>query len=140
MISRHDADDILLALLTHLRDRGLVTNWLRSKVRLVRSKKANDQNKASARQFCFVFLGEHKIHFSDALLKLPEEFIVGILLHEIAHMVVKEGRDPELDVDEWVVEHVPEAHYHYADARYGKRVAKNLECVGREFFDLILEE
>ncbi len=135
MISRHDADDILHALLTYLRDQGLVTNWLRSKIRLVRSKKANDQNKEKARQFCFVFPGEYNINYADALLKLPMSFLVGILLHEIAHMVIREGRDPELDVDEWVLDKVPEAGYDYRDCHYGKRVAKNLECVTEAFIE-----
>lgn len=135
MISRHDADDILHCLLFYLCDQGLISTWLKSQVRLVRSKRANDQNREKARQFCFVVIGQHEINFADALLKLPEEFIVGILLHEIAHMVIREGRDPELDVDEWVIEHVPEAGYHYADARYSKRVAKNLECVSEAFIE-----
>lgn len=141
MISRHDADDILHALLAYLRDRGLISTWLKNKVRLVRSKKANEQNHAAARQFCFIIIGEHEIHYADALLKLPMNFLVGILLHEITHMVVKEGRDPELDVDEWVFEKVPEAGYDYRDCRYGKRVAKNLECVSETFIaELMLND
>lgn len=139
MISRHDADEVLDALLEYLRDEGLITTWLKAHVALVRSKKANEQNKASARQFCFVVIGQHDIHYADALLKLPMNFFVGILLHEIAHMVVREGRDPELDVDEWVIENVPDSGYEYRDVAYGHRRAANLECVSEKFVNMILD-
>lgn len=138
MFSRQDTEEILCALLGYLLNRRLISTWLKNKIELVRSKKANEQNKLAARQFCFVILGEHEIHYADALLKLPVEFIVGILLHEVAHMVVKEGRDPELDVDEWVLEKVPEAQYHYATARYGKRTAASIERVSGSFTETIL--
>lgn len=138
MISRADADDLLDALLTYLRDRGLITPWLKSRIKLVRSQRATEQNQASPRQFCFVVIGQHDIHFAAALLKLPTPFIVGIQLHEIAHMVIEEKGDPELGVDEWVIEQVPEAGYHYRNVSYGKRRARSLECVSGEFCDLIL--
>lgn len=138
MLSRADLDDLLAALLVYLRDRGLVTPWLKSKIKLVRSKKAEVNNKASPRAFCFVIIGEYNIHFSEALLKLPIHFVVGILLHEVAHMVVREGRDPELDVDEWVLDYVPEAEYTYQNVTYGRRQAHNLERVSVEFCDLVL--
>ncbi len=137
-MSRTDAEEILSSLTTYLRDQGLITNWLRSKIRLHRSRLANTNNQKSARSFCFVIIGEFEIHYADALLELPLPFMVGILLHEIAHMVIKEdGGDPELGVDEWIIDNVPEAGYRYADAKYGRRTARNLERVSESFLNII---
>ncbi len=139
-MTKADLQDALSGLVDHLRYRGLVTNWLKSKIRLRRSQRANANNKKSPRSFCHVIIGEFNIHYADALLDLPLEFVVGILLHEIAHMIIEEdGGDPELGVDEWVLENVPEAGYSYRDAKYGRRVAKNLECVSLLFVGEVLD-
>lgn len=112
------------------------------KIRISHSPRADRNNSKSDRSFCFVFLGERAIHCAKAIELLPDEFIVGILLHEIAHMIVeKQKGDPELLVDEWVTENIPESGYHYSDVKYfdydGERNAKNLECVTKQFLKTI---
>ncbi len=130
-------------LLEYLRDRGLITTWMKSKIKTTHSRKADENHVKSPRSFCFVIIGEHNIHYASMLKGLPDPFIVGILLHEIAHMIIAEEQgDPELGVDEWVLENVPEAGYTYKNIRYidfndKPRTAKNLECVSKTFLTLI---
>ncbi len=140
-MSEHaELSEMLAAITTYLCDRGLLSHWMKSKIRLSRSRKASSNNEASPRSFCFVILGEHKIHYADALYALPDTAICGILLHEVAHMLIDEnGGDPELGVDEWVLENVPEAGYGYMDTTYAdpetgrRRTAKAIESVSRKF-------
>jgi hypothetical protein len=117
--------------------------WQRpwSGVKLSESRLANTQNKKDPRAFCYVIVGQKKIHHCKALALLPDQFIVGILLHEIGHILQVEDDpevdDPEVDCDELILSRFPEAGYHYADARYThdreKRVARNIECVSEKF-------
>ncbi len=142
MTSQYLNNHYLKPLLAHLNARGLLTHWMKSKIRTVHSRRADGNNEASARAFCFVVIGEFVIHYASALKALPDEFIVGILLHEVVHMLIEEKGDPELGVDEWVLEHVPEAGYCYKTAKYedfdgARRIAKNIECVSKKFLDLI---
>jgi hypothetical protein len=125
-------EDWLRLLKRYLKSKGFPLN----RVSLTHSRKADQRNKKSPRGFCHVVIGRPTIHCAEALETLPDEFIVGILLHELAHMLVKESDDPELDVDEFVLENCPESGYHYADVKYAApqwRVAKNLECVSKAF-------
>ncbi len=136
-------DQYLRPLLVYLEEQGLITTWMKSQIRTLHSRKADKNNADSARSFCFVIIGEHVIHCAGSIENLQDKFIIGILLHEIAHMIIEEGRgDPELDVDEWVIENVPEAGYRYENTRYTdfnnkKRSAKNLECVTERFLKQI---
>jgi hypothetical protein len=103
------------------------------------SSKADTNNVLSSRSFCHVVIGNPIIYCAKNIDQLKDEFVVGILLHEVAHMLVKEGSDPELDVDEFILENFPESGYCYADTQYGgtrrPRKAKNLECVKTEFLE-----
>ena len=125
-------EDWLKLLKRYMKSKGFPLN----RVSLTHSRKADKRNANDPRGFCHVVLGRPTIHCAEALKTLPDQCIVGILLHELAHMIVDEGEDPELDVDEWVLEKCPEAGYHYADIKYASpkfRVAKNLECVTKSF-------
>lgn len=110
------------------------------KVRMVNSNRAEQNNQKSARSFCYVNLDGETIYYSEALTYLDLEFIIGILLHELAHLVVKAGPvDDEADADSWILEAFPETRYDYDDTVYTSpwtgrmRTAKNLQCVSREF-------
>ncbi len=137
--SNHLYDYYLKPLLAYLEREGNISTWMKSQIRTIHSRKADANNAKSPRSFCFVIIGEHAIHCADAIKNLPDKFIVGILLHEIAHMIIEEdGGDPELGVDEWVLENVPDSGYEYKNVTYTdpddrRRAAKNLECVSEEF-------
>lgn len=130
-------------LLSYLSDQDLITNWMKAHITVSHSRMADANNERSARSFCFVVIGEHKINCATAISALPPEFIIGILLHEIAHMVIEEdGGDPELGVDEWVLENVTDSGYKYENVSYiGRtdkaRTAKSLERVSNKFLTLI---
>ncbi len=132
------------SLLAHLRQYLAKRKLGGRDVMLTLSEKADENNAKKARSFCHVVLGRKSIYCAAALAALPEEFVVGILLHEVAHTIVNEGEDPELDVDEWVLENVPEAGYRYANVKYvdpitGRtRTAKNLERVSMGFLGKII--
>lgn len=129
-------DNYLRPLLKYLEQQGLISTWMKSQIRAVNSRKADANHKKSARSFCFVIIGEHVIYCASALTDLPDEYLVGILLHEVAHMIIEEdGGDPELGVDEWILENVPEAKYQYADLHYAdkRRKSNNLERVSEKF-------
>lgn len=110
------------------------------------SNKAEVNNQRSARSFCYVHLdADPVVYYAEALELLDVEYIVGILLHELAHLIVKSGTvDDEVDADQWVIEAFPEAKYGYDDAVYTSpwthrwRTAKNLQCVSREFIRRLL--
>lgn len=141
--SQYLNSQFLAPLLKYLNGRGLVSTWMKSRIKTSHSRKADENHDKSPRSFCFVIIGEHKIHYASALRGLPDVFVVGILLHEIAHMIIEEdGGDPELGVDEWMLENVPEAGYVYNNVRYidftdKPTTAKNLECVSEKFLKLI---
>ncbi len=113
-------------------------------VKLKHDKVCDQRNQKSPRAFCHVVIGKPEIHCSKAIEYLDSNFIVGILLHELIHMVVTEGDDPELDVDEFVIEHLRDTGYTYMDTKYfdpflGKRKAKSIECVKLSFLETISE-
>ncbi len=110
------------------------------RVRMKHSAIAEQNNKKSSRSFCYVNLNGETIYYAESLAYLDTEFIIGILLHELAHLIVKTGPvDDEVDADLWILEAFPMAKYGYEDAVYASaatgrlRTAKNLQCVSREF-------
>lgn len=138
---------------------NLLCSWLRKrgvKLRpaLVIDEKQVKANAKDPRAFCRVELGDKKknIYCAVALVALPPEAIVGILLHEITHMlIVEDGGDPELADDEYVLDHFPQAGYHYATIEYATvemtpkfsgrvRTAKNIEVVSSNFIKTLKKE
>lgn len=133
----------LKPLLKYLCDNGHITIWMKSQIKTSHSRKADKSHDKSARSFCFVILGERIIHYASSITALPPKAVTGILLHEIAHMIIEEnGGDPELGVDEWVLDNVPESGYEYLDVKYEdfdgeRKIAKNIECVSNKFLKTI---
>lgn len=111
------------------------------KVWMKHSTKAEINNQRSSRSFCYVYGdGEPVVHYAEALTRLNTENVVGILIHELAHLIVQSGPvDDEVDADQWILEAFPEAKYRYTDAVYVSpwtermRTARNVQCVSREF-------
>lgn len=133
----------LKPLLSYLRRQGHISQYMAAKIKSTHSFEADLNHEVrgdkGARSFCFVVIGERTINYASTIKSLPDRFIVGILLHEIAHMIIEnEKGDPELGVDEWVIANVPESDYEYKNVRYidftqKPRTAKNLECVSEKF-------
>ncbi len=130
-------------LLSYLMRHGHLSQSMRFEIRAVHSAKADEHHRKNRRSFCHVILGERAIRYASSIKALPETFIVGILLHEIVHMIIEnEKGDPELGVDQWIIDNIPEARYDYKNVRYidfdgQARVAHNLECVADKFLSRI---
>lgn len=112
------------------------------RVTLRHSKALDARNKRSPRSFCQVECGSNLIHCSAAIEELESTEIVGLLLHEIAH--IKTGCDQKPDdevvADEWIVKRVPKAGYAYlGSVKYGKRMAHELETVSAKFVEMLRE-
>lgn len=77
-------------------------------------------NKNDPRAFCYVREGDNTIYCSAAIEALLPEVRVGILIHEVFHMILDafDGADAEVDVDAGVMEYFPEAGYKYDDTVY----------------------
>lgn len=114
--------------------------------------KENDEqeedNQDDPRAVCAVRRGSYGVECSAAIEALPRNVRVGVLLHELGHHAVDafKDEDDEVDVDLWVVTHVPEAAYTYVErVEYihpltGKKVeARNIETVGDDFLELIYD-
>jgi hypothetical protein len=105
----------------------------------------DDRNQKDPRAFAYVEEGSFIIHAARNIERLPANFRVGILLHEIGHIVIKgfHGPDSEVDVDQWVLDSFPEANYDYEDAAYidtftmDRRIASDLQYVGDDFVALL---
>lgn len=111
------------------------------------SETAVVRNKKDARSFCHVVIGRPTIYAALSEMEaLPDEFICGLLLHEMAHILINEdGGDPELGVDEWILSNVPAAGYRYGNVKYysigrnrKQREARNVEKVSKKFLRTII--
>ena len=145
----------LTGLLRHLRRWRWASNegrptHLPKGIKVIHDPKCDRQNRASARAFCFVEDGSPVIHCAANIESLPCHVIVGLLLHEVGHMIVRSRQDPEVGDDEFIVDNVPEAHYRYlARVPYiavggtgpsRKRIAKNIQAVSPSFVGSITGE
>jgi hypothetical protein len=100
-------------------------------------------NRADTRAFCYVRSNDPVIYCSAAIENLLPEARMGVLLHELGHLLLEAfcGDDCEVDVDEFCMNEVPASGYHYADAQYLSPwtnelvTAKNLECVSPAFLE-----
>lgn len=134
-------DDLLKKLTTCLTARGMPARLL--KIRMSHSVEAERDNDRDHRLFCFT-KGPlpPKIYFSKNLEQLPVENQIGILLHEISHLI--HGPD-EAMADLGVSEALPDIGYSYIkrvdyrDAYIGEpRTASNIESVSKEFAQEVL--
>jgi hypothetical protein len=100
----------------------------------------NDQD---PRGFAMVMSDKLEIHVAEAINSLPPEYRIGILLHELAHLVADTflDEDSEVDTDLWILASVPESGYSYGNVSYvlgdTKKVAKNLQKVSEKFLEII---
>ena len=93
------------------------------------------------RFLCAVHSHEWVIRCALAIERVGSQVRVGVLLHEIGHMVLPafNGAKSEVEVDEFVLSEVPEAGYYYGDHQYfnpqheGIVLAKNVEHVSENF-------
>jgi hypothetical protein len=74
-----------------------------SGVRLRPDREAERKHERAARYFCFVLPGCSTIRCAEALESIPRPFRLGVLLHEIGHIVLDEffGDASEVRVDAW---------------------------------------
>jgi len=106
------------------------------------SEQQDKFNAKSTRAFCHVTpAGPWSIFCSRWIEALPGKNRTALLLHEISHLAIFgfKNLESEVDVDEWVIAHVPEAKYRYENVGYiGAgglyRVATNLQTVSEEFY------
>ena len=112
-------------------------------VALIHDSAHDQENLRDPRAFCYVdpeYPGE--IRCAAALESLRREARIGVLFHEIGHIVLNafHGDESEVDVDHWCRTFVPESAYTYMDTAYwrdgkGRRpvTAKALEHVSLRF-------
>jgi hypothetical protein len=137
----------LVELLTYLNTRleGTASRRLQRILYLhaVWSPEEDTRNAASARGFCHVAEGENAIFCAAAIESIIPCVRVGILTHEIAHILATggmKGDSGEIAADKWILDNVPEAGYNYlSEYEYysplvGHNVtARNIQTVSPEF-------
>jgi hypothetical protein len=100
-------------------------------------------NKEDPRAICYVRSDDPAIYCSGAIEALAPEVRMGVLLHEVGHLILEAfcGDDCEVDVDDFCINDVAESGYHYADSEYISPwtqtavLAKNIEHVSQVFLD-----
>jgi hypothetical protein len=120
-----------------------------SSIKLQWSDQAERDNINDPRVFCHTIDGSSSIYCSLNLCKLPTENIVGILIHEIGHIVRKQASDAgreEVECDLWVKHNYPEIGYEYEEAVIYEdwgcretRIARSIQKVGALFMEWINE-
>lgn len=90
-------------------------------MQVVLCKRADKEHEQSIRQYAHTQHYKETICLSQAFYKLPLELKVGIILHEIGHLL---GEKNERRADE-VIEEIFGISIHRVDTRYGK----NLESI-----------
>jgi hypothetical protein len=129
------ANALLKRLLWHLCTRHDLPGGFK-KVRVVHDQNQDRLNIKNPRAFCFV-AGEKpfEIHATYRLENLPEKFILGVLYHELGHIVLNafDSNADEPKVDAWCLEFAPELRYGYASVTYlgikGRVLAQNLQNI-----------
>lgn len=113
------------------------------RVHLVLDKGQEALHADDNRAFAHVRKGSRAIYVCADIEVLPENYLVGVLLHELVHLLTQSfgGQTGEVKVDEWIVRELPEAGFGYASLMYndGWRdvPVENLERVSDSFLDLI---
>lgn len=105
-------------------------------------------NTQDPRAFCYVERDDPTvIHCTKNLEYLDKNSRLGVLMHELGHIVLDafHGDESEVDVDSWCLEFIPEAGYHYRDTKYQKptrdgiliKHAKSLQHVSPAFIRIL---
>lgn len=111
------------------------------KIGIVHTRAMDRENEKDPRAFCAVNDTAWLIYCTQSINYLPANARIGILLHEVSHLVNNfiGKREDEVNTDEWIVTAIPEAGYGYQSIAYhnpllGKQVtAHDLETVGTAF-------
>jgi len=117
-------------------------------VTILHDAEHDKENARDPRAFCFVEKERPNfIHCAKAIEELTPEARVGVLYHEIGHILLNafHGDESEVEVDEWCLTFLPMSNYTYRDTAYlvtgkvGKsdvawgRIAKSLQSVAPGF-------
>lgn len=110
-------------------------------IRLRGDKEADANNRKDPRAFAFVIGKSKVIRCARVMDWLPPNARVGILLHEILHIVLnaRHGPESEVDVDEFATAELEKTGYCYKNVDYldgpslKTRTAKAIECVSTAF-------
>ena len=114
---------------------------LLDKITLRNTAVAERNNKENPRMVCYVVSGSHVINCSRASEAVGPRARVGLLIHEMGHVLTRSGDvpDEEVQADLWVEMQFHHSGYTYRDHIYvsphtGKQVtAKHVEHVSEEF-------
>lgn len=114
------------------------------KIKLVWVKAQDKANLKNPRAFCFTQRGDLSIYCARALNELPVEARLGVLLHEIGHIVMDafDGDECEVTADQFGFG-IAEAGYKYKDVEYVNPLthelarANSLETVSPQFVEKI---
>lgn len=128
----------------YLAEKGVVPLSV-TRIQLRHDPSLDKANFKNPRFLCAVHPHEWIIHCALAIERIGRPVRIGVLLHEIGHMVIPafRGAKSEVEVDEFVVSKIPEAGYYYEDHAYfsplrsEEVLAKNVEHVSAEFLELI---
>jgi hypothetical protein len=136
-------------------DLNRLTRWLHERKGVVEAVKKigishslmlDRENLKDPRAFCAVERGYWRVLCTRALEDVPQEVRIGILLHEVSHLIndyIGASRDDEVNTDAWVIKTVPESDYHYKTIVYmnslvGKpTTAHNVESVSPRFLAIL---
>ena len=140
------AEKSLRALTRYIASKAGLKNMDRLSIR--HSPEADELNSRKPRQFCHVYPRSFKINCTAQIESVSERVRLGLLLHEIGHIVQQAFHDKgddscEVTVDEWVTYNFPEAGYKFADAKYGSsvdgrlKIAKAIEQVSMRFANIV---
>ena len=79
------------------------------------SQDEDQRNISDPRGFCHTEQGSMIISCSRALEDVDREIRLGVLIHEIGHIVLNafDGEESEVDVDTWVIDTLPKGSYGY---------------------------
>lgn len=135
--TRHDLEKLVKYLVN---EHGMTPELL--DLGLERSRTQDKHHDRSPRAFCHVEKDKWTIFCTGAMEEIPGTVRIGVLLHEIGHLVL-DAFDSELpdgeevEVDSWIVLMIPEAGYTYTECEHtwrGKIVdALNVQTVSEDF-------
>jgi hypothetical protein len=122
-----------------VREHKMMPSLLRMRVQW--SPEEDRRNAQDPRGFCHVTSGAWFIYCSQQIEAVTPNVRCGLLLHEIGHLYIPamSSDKSEVDVDEWILNEVPEAgygylpEYRYTRAGGGLVTARNIQSVSTEF-------
>jgi hypothetical protein len=134
------------ALLSYLAETERIGSGYCDLIRIVHDPENDKNNQQDPRAFAFAISTSNVIHGSKALELICPRARLGILLHEIGHVVLNafDGDVSEVDVDEWCMFQVAESGYRYHTLHYPSpweagviRKADNVQHVDLPFAELL---